>query len=190
MGALFVFLWGLWSVILILPASQGKDANCGRHLQNPQDRGMNGKSLQGQHSVYLLCEPWCCPGDCFWERNSAEGQCKVKFYLKGEKCMYKPRFFLLCCRHEVEVAKFGVLSALGSYCRGRHIPRAPQPTCDVHHPQESLCFTPAVANHVPDMLWDESRPWHVRMGQTGFGWKPSAKKTKKLNINQMLISVT
>lgn len=172
-----------------MPASQEKDVNPGRHLWNPHGRGMNGKSLQGQCSVYLLCEPWCCPGDCFWERNSAEGQCKVKFYLKGGKYMYKAGFVLLCCRHVAEVAKFGVLSALGSrYRQGRHIPRAPQPTCDVNHPQESLCFTPAAANQVPDVLWEESWPWHVRMGQTGFGWKPPA--VKEPSINQTLISAT
>lgn len=68
----------------------------------------------------LLHEPSCSPGDCLWELNSAEGQCKVKFYLEGEKCMYKTRFFLSCCRNVVEVAKFGALSAPRScYSHGR-----------------------------------------------------------------------
>lgn len=120
-------LWSLWSGILIVPASRGKDANPGRHLWNTQGKDINGESLQGQHSAHVLCEPWRSPGDCLWERNSAEGQCKVKFYLEGGKNMYKPRFILSCCRHVVKVAKFGVLSTLGShYSQGRERQAPPE----------------------------------------------------------------
>jgi len=41
--------------------------------------------------------------------------------------MYKPGFILSCCRHVVEVAKFGVLSALGSqYSQGRERQEPPE----------------------------------------------------------------
>lgn len=39
--------------------------------------------------------------------------------------MYKPRFILPHCRHVAEVAKFGVLSALGSHYRQGRERQAP-----------------------------------------------------------------
>lgn len=130
-----------------MPASRGKDANSGRHLWNTQGKDINGKSLQGQHGAHLLHEPWCSPGDSLWEKNSAEGQCKVKFYLEGGKNIYKPRFLLSCCRHVVKVTKFGVLSALGShYSQGRER-QAPPEGISAHlrceSPMRELVFHPS-----------------------------------------------
>lgn len=74
--------------------------------------------------------------------------------------MDKPRFFISCCRHMVEVPMFGALSAPHScYSHSREVSTlmTTQPTCGVNHPQKSPGFNPAAESQASDVLWDE--PW-------------------------------
>lgn len=68
------------------------------------------------------------PLETAFERGTVQKvNAKWNFTCREKKNMYKPRFILLCCRHVVEVAKFGVQSAFGShYSQGRERQAPPE----------------------------------------------------------------